>query len=239
VLGFGPKNTTGSASSTRSVGSGGPKELPSFAPLDADTWLAKHYNNGAYLYAHKRARPRTARRRFARGYFSPPGATSLRAMSSQAERADYRNSRPGKRMGAGAVLQDSQGRVLLVRPSYKPGWEVPGGTVEFDESPRAACSRELAEELGHTRPVGRMLCMEWQGPEPDRTESLMFLYDGGVIDEGEIRLAAHELRDHRFVAEVDLHQYLTERLARRMGAALMALREECFVELERGQVVLT
>jgi 8-oxo-dGTP diphosphatase len=149
----------------------------------------------------------------------------------------HRNSRPAKRMGAGAVLRDDEDRVLLVQPSYKPGWEVPGGAVEFDESPRDACSRELAEELGHAQAVGRMLCMEWQGPEPDRTESLMFLYDGGVIEEKALRLAPDELLGYKFVAEADLDAYLSERLATRMRAALTALREGRLVELEHGHVV--
>lgn len=155
-------------------------------------------------------------------------------MTSGADTVEYRNSRPAKRMGAGAVLRDAEGRVLLVQPSYKPGWEVPGGVVERDESPRAACSRELTEELGLTPPLGRLLCMEWQGPEPDRTESLMFLYDGGVVEETGIRLATDELLGYAFVLESDLDEYLTERLARRVRGALTALRVGLLVELEHG-----
>jgi len=83
-----------------------------------------------------------------------------------------------------------------------------------------------------------MLCMEWEGPEPDRTDSLMFRYDGAVIEAEAIRLAPDELRDHQFVAETDLDDYLAERLARRVRAALTALREDCLVKMEHGHVVL-
>ena len=93
----------------------------------------------------------------------------------------WRESRPKKRMGAGVLIRDGAGRVLLVGPTYKQSWEIPGGSVEADESPRVACAREVAEELGLRLNVGRLLCMEWQGPEPDRSESLMFIYDGGVL----------------------------------------------------------
>jgi 8-oxo-dGTP diphosphatase len=34
----------------------------------------------------------------------------------------WRNSRPKKRMGAGVLLRDGQGRVLLVEPTYKESW---------------------------------------------------------------------------------------------------------------------
>src|SRR5690242_9638520 len=99
-------------------------------------------------------------------------------MPDSAELIAHRNNRPGKRMGAGALIRDRQGRVLIVEPTYKDRWEVPGGAVEADESPRTACRRELLEELGLDLSLGRLLVMEWQGPEPERTESLMFVFDG-------------------------------------------------------------
>ena len=70
-----------------------------------------------------------------------------------------------KRMAAGVLFRDHDGRVLLVEPSYKPNWEIPGGAVEADESPWAAASRELIEELGLDRSlgsvqIGRASCRE-------------------------------------------------------------------------------
>ncbi len=56
-----------------------------------------------------------------------------------------------KRMSAGALFLDAAGRVLLVEPVYKRNWEIPGGVVELNESPRAACVREAGEELGLIR----------------------------------------------------------------------------------------
>jgi ADP-ribose pyrophosphatase YjhB (NUDIX family) len=48
-------------------------------------------------------------------------------------------------MAAGVLLFDADGRVLLVEPTYKPYWELPGGVVEADESPHTAACRELKE----------------------------------------------------------------------------------------------
>ncbi len=149
--------------------------------------------------------------------------------------AAWRNGRPKKRMGAGVLIRDERGWVLLVEPTYKRSWEIPGGAVEADESPRMTCAREVEEELGLTRPVGRLLCIEWQGPEPDRSESMMLVYDGGVLPESqEVHLPSDELASHQFVDPGALGDFLEERLVRRVGAALEALNEGTVAELEHG-----
>jgi len=147
----------------------------------------------------------------------------------------WQHALPRKRMGAGALVRDADGRVLLVEPTYKQTWEIPGGAVEADESPRSACVREVEEELGLRREVGRLLCLEWQGSEPDRTESLMLVYDGGVIlDPTAIRLPNDELASFRFVAVDELAGLLEERVVRRVRAALEALADGSTAELENG-----
>lgn len=149
--------------------------------------------------------------------------------------AAYRSSLPRKRMGAGALVRNDRGQVLLVEPTYKTTWELPGGAVDADESPRQAVEREVQEELGLQLELGRLLCIEWQGPEPDRTESLMFIYDGGVLPESAaIRLPAEELASYRFVDRGQIAELMVERLSRRTLAALQALDEARVVEVEHG-----
>jgi 8-oxo-dGTP diphosphatase len=51
----------------------------------------------------------------------------------------------------GALVQDDDGRLLVVRRANDPGrgqWSVPGGRVELDEDDRAAVRREVLEETG-------------------------------------------------------------------------------------------
>ena len=108
-----------------------------------------------------------------------------------------------KRMAATAFFRDGEGRVLLVNPVCKQTWDLPGGAVEAEESPHAACRREVAEELGLDRPPGRVLAVDWVPSRPQRPEGLVVVYDGGVLSEaeiGEIVLADGELSEFAFVA---------------------------------------
>jgi 8-oxo-dGTP pyrophosphatase MutT (NUDIX family) len=72
----------------------------------------------------------------------------------------------------------------MVRPTYKDGWDIPGGYVEPDESPAHAAERELAEELGLHRKPGRLLVIDW-APHPAEGDKLLFIFDGGTLTQAE------------------------------------------------------
>ena len=52
--------------------------------------------------------------------------------------AFFQRSLPARRMGAGLLVADGRGRVLLVEPTYKPNWEIPGGAASTQMSPPAS-----------------------------------------------------------------------------------------------------
>jgi 8-oxo-dGTP pyrophosphatase MutT (NUDIX family) len=51
-------------------------------------------------------------------------------------------------LGVRVLVEDTEGRVLLVRHTYLPGWYLPGGGIKSRETLHEAAARELAEETG-------------------------------------------------------------------------------------------
>lgn len=91
----------------------------------------------------------------------------------------------GMTLGVRGAVFDAEGRILLVRHSYVPGWYMPGGGVEPGEAMHEALDRELIEEGGIalTGParlfglyrnvrasprdhVALYLCREWEQARP-------------------------------------------------------------------------
>lgn len=142
---------------------------------------------------------------------------------------------PKRRMGAGALITDGSGKVLIVQPTYKDQWEPPGGIVEAGETPAQACIRECREELGLRLDIRRLLVIEHQTEGGVRGDSIMFIYDGGMLaDLSDVTLAADELKSAGFFGRDDLASRLSARLARRLNYALDARRDGMLIELENG-----
>lgn len=47
-----------------------------------------------------------------------------------------------------AGFVECAGKIVLVRHSYSPGWQLPGGGVDRGEPPECAILREMREEIG-------------------------------------------------------------------------------------------
>ncbi|SMC72020.1 NUDIX domain-containing protein [Lentzea albidocapillata] len=152
----------------------------------------------------------------------------------------YVASLPKKRMAAGVLFRDKAGRVLLLQPSYKPNWEIPGGAVEADESPWETAARELTEELGWERPLGRLLVVDYVRPQDSRPEGVVFVFDGGVLDETELVgmvFPDGEILSAGFHTMAEAREKLKPLLADRLVAALRAAEQGTTALCEQGQRV--
>jgi 8-oxo-dGTP pyrophosphatase MutT (NUDIX family) len=141
-------------------------------------------------------------------------------------------------VAAGVLLFDEQGRVLLVDPTYKAGWEFPGGVVEPGEAPARAGVREVAEETGiRLDDVPRLLVVDWEAPAPPAYGGLRLLFDGGRLDSAEtarLLLPGPELRGWRFVTEEEAADLLPAVRYERLRWALRARERGAVLYLEAG-----
>ena len=140
---------------------------------------------------------------------------------------------------AGALIRDPDGRLLILKPTYKKGWTIPGGQIDpGGESPWDACRRETEEECGLIVERGRLVCVDFLTPKPSRPGGVRFLFDCGTFSHAslaDVRLQEAEIEDHRLAELEEALGLLSGPLRRRLSQCAAAKR--C-VYLENGRPVL-
>jgi 8-oxo-dGTP pyrophosphatase MutT (NUDIX family) len=141
------------------------------------------------------------------------------------------------RITSGALFVRAD-RLLLVRKTYGDRWDIPGGYVDRGESPAAACTRELREELGIERRPVRLLVHDWAPQEPEG-DKILYVFDCGELgaDEARIRLDGDELDSWEWVGVDSLGEYAIPRLHRRLVSAYQAYCMGLTLYLEHGRPV--
>jgi 8-oxo-dGTP diphosphatase len=141
-------------------------------------------------------------------------------------------------VSAGALIFDSTGRLLILKPTYKTGWTIPGGVMEADgETPWEACRREVREECGIDVRAGRLACTDFRPARPGRPGGIRYLFDCGRADDAAlaaIALQPEEIAEYR-LASIDTALTLLRPAIRRRVRA--ATRRRRFVYLENGRQV--
>jgi len=145
---------------------------------------------------------------------------------------------PGIPASAGALIFDRAGRLLILKPTYKSGWTIPGGVMEADgESPWEACRREVREETGIEVARGRLAAVDFRRPRPDRPGGIRFLFDCGKVSDkalADLVLQPEEISESRLAPLPDALALLRGPIRRRVRATTRGRR---LVYLEDGRPV--
>ena len=134
---------------------------------------------------------------------------------------------------AGALIFDPAGRLLVLKPTYKSGWTIPGGQVEAGgETPWEACRRGTREESGVEIASGRLVCVDFLRPRGDRPGGMRFLFDCGALDSAQlaaVEVQREEISEYRFVPLAEALELLSGPVRRRVRAGVRAKRC-CYLE---------
>jgi 8-oxo-dGTP pyrophosphatase MutT (NUDIX family) len=128
---------------------------------------------------------------------------------------------------AGALIRGRKGRLLILKPTYKGGWTIPGGVVEIGESPWEACRRETREECGLEVSAARLVCLDFLRPKPGRPGGMRFLFDCGVFDDavlGAVVIQPAEIAESRLLPLKAALPLLSGPVRRRVRAAHKSTR---------------
>lgn len=109
--------------------------------------------------------------------------------------------------------------------------------AEANEPPLDCARREVKEELDLEYRGGRPLIIDWVTPHGPSDDSLMFIFDGGVLGEaqqGRITLRDGELSEYRFCAPDEASRLLRPYIWHRVKAALDALADQETAYLHDG-----
>jgi 8-oxo-dGTP diphosphatase len=114
---------------------------------------------------------------------------------------------PSFMIGAMALIQDEQGRILILEHTYRPEmpWGLPGGWLKRAESPEAGLAREVLEETGLRVSVDRLLAADFF-----RGQQFNVLYACSIVS-GQYA-ATDETSNARWVAAADLPELLPNQL---------------------------
>jgi len=128
---------------------------------------------------------------------------------------------------ASALIFDHFGRLLVLKPTYKGGWTLPGGQMEAnDETPWETCKREVQEETGLVLESSRLVCVDFLRPRPRKPGGVRFLFDCGAFGDetlGAIDLQEDELSEYRLVNVDRAIVLLAGPLRRRLRSAIGAV----------------
>lgn len=130
-------------------------------------------------------------------------------------------------LGVRALVRDDDGRVLLVRHTYLPGWYLPGGGVDPGETIAEAAARELVEETGVAPSDAPRLFGLYLNRRVSRRDHVALMVFDLSVGHPTLRRPPHEIADLGFFALDALPEETTGATRRRLaevfdGAAITA-----------------
>ena len=151
----------------------------------------------------------------------------------------YYKGLPKKRMGVGALFFNDKDELLILKPTYKDYWSIPGGIIDANESPREACICEIKKEIGLNISDVRFLCVDYyRNLGNEKGESLQFMFYGGILSESQIsniKIPREEIGGYKFMHIENVLPLFSNGLQKRMPKCLEAIKSKISFYLEDAE----
>ena len=132
-----------------------------------------------------------------------------------------------KKVSVGGIAFDEKGRILLVNPSYKARWDLPGGILEAGEDPVTGLRREIREELGVDCRVGELRAVDYGASDWEGAEIVMmtFFVELDARTPQDFDFADGEITEVAYHDPVTALTMVTPRMTDRLRVALRMVPE--------------
>lgn len=174
------------------------------------------------------------------GFLSPTQIISFcYNINMKPDQKKYYQNLPKKRLGTSILIFNKKGELLIVKPSYKDNWILPGGVVEKNESPLQAVLRETREEINLKLKNLIFLAIDFVPQSGFKSDYLHFVFSAGQLKDkelGKIKIDNQEIIDFKFLPPSEAIKLLRKKIQRRLPACLKALKENKTFYLEQGLI---
>lgn len=148
---------------------------------------------------------------------------------------EYTKLLPKKQVGTAVLFFNSKEELLILKPNYKDGWLVPGGSADDDESPLSCAIRETVEEIGLDIKDLKLVGIYYGHKKGVFTDSLKFVFFGDILTENQIsqiKLQSEELTEFTFTSSEKAIPLLSDSLQKSIPKCLEAIKNKTFVYME-------
>ena len=145
---------------------------------------------------------------------------------------------PKKRIASAVLFLNSEGNVLMVKPTYKPSWILPGGVTELNESPLEGARREVKEETGLTVSHLQFVAAIHTPRKKENDDVIHFYFYGGVLSNeqaSQITLQADELLEYAFVRPDEVSEISTASFVSHLSKMLVAIKTKSAIFVENRE----
>jgi 8-oxo-dGTP pyrophosphatase MutT (NUDIX family) len=160
--------------------------------------------------------------------------------TSNMAKIEWVNSLAKKPASSGVLLFNDKKELLIVKPTYREGWQLPGGVLEHLESPSASAIRETQEEIGVTIDTPKLIGISYGSTNSEEGapyDVFYFLFHGGTLTEDQIskiKLQEKELSEFKFLPVEQALPLFNKRITLRVERALKAFEENTVDYAEYG-----